>query len=113
MLWRPGPWADARREDCRVAVALATVSGATAIYRDRARFQDEMRFVPSPCRAAVGRAKCPGATSAARQGARHGTWVPGRGSYGRNDIEDAGVDAALLSKAVGDHQPRRVPPARG
>jgi hypothetical protein len=33
----------------------------------------------------------------------HGIWVPGPGSYGRND---AGIDAALLSKAVG--RPVRV-----
>jgi len=31
----------------------------------------------------------------------HGIWVPGPGSYGRNDAGDAGIDAALLSKAVG------------
>ena len=36
----------------------------------------------------------------------HGIWVPGPGSYGRNDAGDAGIDAALLSKAVG--QPVRV-----
>ena len=36
----------------------------------------------------------------------HGTWVPGPGSYGRNDAGDAGIDAALLSKAVG--RPVRV-----
>jgi CO/xanthine dehydrogenase Mo-binding subunit len=30
----------------------------------------------------------------------HGIWVPGPGSYGRNDAGDAGIDAALLSKAV-------------
>jgi nicotinate dehydrogenase subunit B len=28
-------------------------------------------------------------------------WVPGPGSYRRNDAGDAGIDAALLSKAVG------------
>ena len=28
-------------------------------------------------------------------------WVPGPGSYGRNDAGDAAVDAALLAKAVG------------
>jgi len=31
----------------------------------------------------------------------HGIWVPGPGSYGRNDAGDAGIDAALLSKATG------------
>jgi CO/xanthine dehydrogenase Mo-binding subunit len=31
----------------------------------------------------------------------HGIWVPGPGSYGRNDAGDAGIDAALFSKAVG------------
>jgi len=31
----------------------------------------------------------------------HGIWVPGPGSYGRNDAGDAGLDAAWLSKAVG------------
>jgi nicotinate dehydrogenase subunit B len=36
----------------------------------------------------------------------HGIWVPGPGSYGRNDAGDAGIDAALLSKAVG--KPVRV-----
>ena len=36
----------------------------------------------------------------------HGIWVPGPGSYGRNDVGDAGIDAALLSKAVG--RPVRV-----
>src|SRR6516165_3496452 len=36
----------------------------------------------------------------------HGIWVPGPGSYGRNDAGDAGIDAALLSKAVG--RPVRV-----
>jgi CO/xanthine dehydrogenase Mo-binding subunit len=36
----------------------------------------------------------------------HGIWVPGPGSYGRNDAGDAGIDAALLSKAVG--RPLRV-----
>jgi CO/xanthine dehydrogenase Mo-binding subunit len=30
----------------------------------------------------------------------HGIWVPGPGSYGRNDAGDAGIDAALLSKAI-------------
>src|ERR1700730_17527890 len=35
-----------------------------------------------------------------------GIWVPGAGSYGRNDAGDAGIDAALLSKAVG--RPVRV-----
>jgi hypothetical protein len=36
----------------------------------------------------------------------HVTWVPGRGSYGRNDAGDAGIDAALLAQAVG--RPVRV-----
>jgi nicotinate dehydrogenase subunit B len=36
----------------------------------------------------------------------HGIWVPGPGSYGRNDAGDAGIDAAVLSKAVG--RPMRV-----
>src|SRR5215472_16610896 len=36
----------------------------------------------------------------------HGIWVPGPGSYGRNDAGDAGIDAALLSKAV--RRPVRV-----
>jgi hypothetical protein len=36
----------------------------------------------------------------------HGIWVPGPGSYGRNDAGDAGIDAALLSKALG--RPVRV-----
>ena len=36
----------------------------------------------------------------------HGIWVPGPGSYGRNDAGDAGIDAALLSRAVG--RPVRV-----
>src|SRR6266446_7053672 len=36
----------------------------------------------------------------------HGIWIPGPGSYGRNDAGDAGIDAALLSKAVG--RPVRV-----
>jgi nicotinate dehydrogenase subunit B len=36
----------------------------------------------------------------------HGIWVPGPGSYGRNDAGDAGIDAALLSTAVG--RPVRV-----
>ena len=40
------------------------------------------------------------------QGKVHGIWVPGPGSYGRNDAGDAGIDAALLSKAVG--RPVRV-----
>jgi CO/xanthine dehydrogenase Mo-binding subunit len=35
-----------------------------------------------------------------------GIWVPGPGSYGRNDAGDAAVDAALLAKAVG--RPVRV-----
>ena len=30
----------------------------------------------------------------------HGIWVPGPGSNGRNDAGHAGIDAALLSKAV-------------
>jgi nicotinate dehydrogenase subunit B len=30
-----------------------------------------------------------------------GIWVPGPGSYGRNDAGDAAMDAALLAKAVG------------
>jgi CO/xanthine dehydrogenase Mo-binding subunit len=30
-----------------------------------------------------------------------GIWVPGPGSYGRNDAGDAAMDAALLSRAVG------------
>jgi len=36
----------------------------------------------------------------------HGIWVPGPGSYGRNDAGDAGIDAALPSKAIG--RPVRV-----
>src|SRR5215469_5119833 len=36
----------------------------------------------------------------------HGIWVPGPGSYGRNDAGDAGIDAALLSKAL--RRPVRV-----
>ncbi len=35
-----------------------------------------------------------------------GIWVPGPGSYGRNDAGDAAMDAALLSKAMG--RPVRV-----
>ena len=35
-----------------------------------------------------------------------GIWVPGPGSYGRNDAGDAAIDAALMSKAVG--RPVRV-----
>ena len=35
-----------------------------------------------------------------------GIWVPGPGSYGRNDAGDAAMDAALLSRAVG--KPVRV-----
>jgi len=35
-----------------------------------------------------------------------GIWVPGPGSYGRNDAGDAAMDAALLSKAIG--RPVRV-----
>jgi CO/xanthine dehydrogenase Mo-binding subunit len=35
-----------------------------------------------------------------------GIWVPGPGSYGRNDAGDAAMDAALLSKATG--RPVRV-----
>ena len=31
----------------------------------------------------------------------HGIWVPGPGSYGRNDAGDAGIDAALLSEGGG------------
>jgi hypothetical protein len=31
----------------------------------------------------------------------HGIWVPGPGSYRRNDAGDSGIDAAWLSKAVG------------
>jgi CO/xanthine dehydrogenase Mo-binding subunit len=31
----------------------------------------------------------------------HGIWVPGPGSYGRNDAGDAAMDAALLAKAAG------------
>jgi nicotinate dehydrogenase subunit B len=31
----------------------------------------------------------------------YGIWVPGPGCYGRNDAGDAGIGAALLSKAVG------------
>jgi nicotinate dehydrogenase subunit B len=36
----------------------------------------------------------------------HAMWIPGPGSYGRNDAGDAAMDAALLSKAVG--QPVRL-----
>jgi nicotinate dehydrogenase subunit B len=36
----------------------------------------------------------------------HGIWVPGPGSYGRNDAGDAALDAAFLSRAVG--KPVRV-----
>ena len=36
----------------------------------------------------------------------HGIWVPGPGSYGRNDAGAAGIDTALLSRAVG--RPVRV-----
>jgi CO/xanthine dehydrogenase Mo-binding subunit len=36
----------------------------------------------------------------------HGIWIPGPGSYGRNDAGDAALDAAFLSRAVG--QPVRV-----
>ena len=35
-----------------------------------------------------------------------GIWVPGPGSYGRNDAGDAAMDAAVLSKAIG--RPVRV-----
>jgi nicotinate dehydrogenase subunit B len=31
----------------------------------------------------------------------HGIWVPGPGSYGRNDAGDAAIDAAVLAQAVG------------
>lgn len=31
----------------------------------------------------------------------HAIWVPGPGSYGRNDAGDAAIDAAFLSRAVG------------
>jgi hypothetical protein len=31
----------------------------------------------------------------------HDIWVPGLGSYERNDAGEAGIDAALLSKAMG------------
>jgi nicotinate dehydrogenase subunit B len=31
----------------------------------------------------------------------HVKWVPGPGSYGRNDADDAAMDAAVLAKAVG------------
>ncbi len=31
----------------------------------------------------------------------HAIWMPGPGSYGRNDAGDAAIDAALLSRAVG------------
>jgi CO/xanthine dehydrogenase Mo-binding subunit len=40
-----------------------------------------------------------------------GIWVPGPGSYGRNDAGDTAMDAALLSKAVG--RPVRVQGMRG
>jgi hypothetical protein len=36
----------------------------------------------------------------------HSIWVPGPGSYGRNDAGDAAIDAAMLSQAVG--RPFRV-----
>jgi nicotinate dehydrogenase subunit B len=36
----------------------------------------------------------------------HVIWTPGPGSYGRNDADDAAMDAAVLAKAVG--QPVRV-----
>ncbi|MBY5827558.1 xanthine dehydrogenase family protein molybdopterin-binding subunit [Rhizobium leguminosarum] len=36
----------------------------------------------------------------------HGIWVPGPGSYGRNDAGDAAADAALISKLTG--KPIRV-----
>jgi CO/xanthine dehydrogenase Mo-binding subunit len=36
----------------------------------------------------------------------HAKWVPGPGSYGRNDADDAAMDAGVLSKAVG--RPVRV-----
>ena len=36
----------------------------------------------------------------------HGKWIPGPGSYGRNDAGDAAMDAAFLSRAVG--KPVRV-----
>ena len=35
----------------------------------------------------------------------HGIWVPGPGSYGRNDAGDAAMDAALLSQAIGRPAP--------
>jgi nicotinate dehydrogenase subunit B len=40
-----------------------------------------------------------------------GIWVPGPGSYGRNDAGDAAMDAALLAKAVG--RPVRLQYTRG
>jgi len=40
-----------------------------------------------------------------------GIWVPGPGSYGRNDAGDCAMDAALMSKAVG--RPVRVQGMRG
>jgi CO/xanthine dehydrogenase Mo-binding subunit len=36
----------------------------------------------------------------------HAIWTPGPGSYGRNDADDAAMDAAVLAKAVG--RPVRV-----
>jgi nicotinate dehydrogenase subunit B len=36
----------------------------------------------------------------------HALWTPGPGSYGRNDADDAAMDAAVLAKAVG--KPVRV-----
>ncbi|HVY57923.1 MAG TPA: molybdopterin cofactor-binding domain-containing protein [Xanthobacteraceae bacterium] len=36
----------------------------------------------------------------------HAIWVPGPGSYGRNDADDAAMDAAVLAQAVG--RPVRV-----
>jgi CO/xanthine dehydrogenase Mo-binding subunit len=38
----------------------------------------------------------------------HVKWVPGPGSYGRNDADDAAMDAAVLAKAVGKPVPGRL-----
>ena len=40
------------------------------------------------------------------KGSVRGVWVPGPGSYGRNDAGDAAMQAAVMSKAVG--KPVRV-----
>jgi hypothetical protein len=103
--WRPRsadrPNRSRSRSSLRAPRLIITISGGSAgrewdDYPTRRCFGDPARFAHDGVARALG----------LPQDKVHGIWVPGPGSYGRNDAGGAGIDAALLSKAVG--RPVRV-----